>query len=97
MNNSITLAADIDFMRSQVKNFKILNRRDLKRALILRYGSLSNAAMEMGINYQTLSDTLNNRRYAITVVSALQREFGLSDQQVLEFWPLLKTWPKNIY
>ena len=96
MNNSITLAADIDFMRSQVENFKILNRRDLKKALILRYGSLSNAAMEMGINYQTLSDTLNNRRYVITVVSALQREFGLSDQQVLEFWPLLKTWPKNI-
>ena len=97
MNNSITLAADIDFMRSQVKNFKITNRRDLKRALILRYGSLSNAAMEMGINYQTLSDTLNNRRYVINVVSAIQKEFGLSDQQVLEFWPLLKTWPKNIY
>jgi hypothetical protein len=97
MNNSITLAADIDFMRSQVKNFKILNRRDLKRALILRYGSLSNAAIDMGVNYQMFIETLAGRRYAITVVSALQREFGLSDQQVLEFWPLLKTWPKNIY
>jgi large exoprotein involved in heme utilization and adhesion len=97
MNNSITLAADIDFMRSQVKNFKILNRRDLKRALILRYGSLSNAAIEMGVDYQALSDAINGRRYAITVVAALQREFGLSDKQVLEFWPLLKTWPKNIY
>jgi len=97
MNNSITLAADIDFMRSQVKNFKILNLRDLKRALILRYGSLSNASLGMNISYWSLSEALAGRRYAITVVSALQREFGLSDQQVLEFWPLLKTWPKNIY
>jgi len=76
-------------------NFKIITLKDVKTALMLKYGNLTKAAQVLNVNYQFLSHVLAGRIYYIYIVQAIQQDLGLTDQQVLEFWPLLKKWPKD--
>lgn len=95
MNTSAALAAEVDYLRKQMSDFKITTRKDVKKALKLKYGTLSSAAEELGIVYQMLSDTLHGRRHIFQIIDILQDEFGLTNEQVVEFWPLVKEWPKK--
>jgi hypothetical protein len=42
-----------------------------------------------------LIDTLAGRKYIFSIIDILQDEFGLTNEQVVEFWPLVKEWPKK--
>jgi hypothetical protein len=74
---------------------KIAELSDLRRLLKIRFGSLQSAASELEINYKNLSDTLRGRLNVISHIRKLQSYFGLSDLQVLEFWPSLRVWPRD--
>lgn len=95
MNTSAALAAEVDYLREQMRDFKITTRKDVKKALKKKYGTLSTAAEDLGIVYQMLSDTLHGRRHIFQIIDILQDEFDLSNEQVVEFWPLVKEWPKK--
>jgi len=47
------------------------------------------------VSYQRLSAALAGRESTFYVVSALQSDLELSDEQVLQLWPLLKQWPRK--
>jgi hypothetical protein len=55
VNTSAALAAEVDYLRKQKKNFKITTRKDVKRAIKLKYGTLSSAAEDMGVVYHASS------------------------------------------
>jgi hypothetical protein len=56
---------------------------------------LSTAAKSLDVDYLNLSHVINGRLRLIYIVSAIQEDLGLTDAQVLEFWPLLRTWPRE--
>lgn len=95
MNTSAALAAEVEHLREQARGFKITTRKDVKKALKMKYGTLSSAAEELGIVYQMLIDTLAGRKYIFQIIDILQDEFSLFNEQVVEFWPLVKEWPKK--
>jgi len=95
VNTSTALTAEVGYLREQARDFKITTRKDIKKAIKLKYGTLSSAAEEMGVVFQMLSDTLHGRRHIFQIIDILQDEFGLSNEQVVEFWPLVKEWPKK--
>lgn len=77
------------------KSLPITERRHVRLALIIRHGNLTKAAEDMTIDYLTLSQVINGRRCPVNVVKAIQHDLNLSDDQVLNFWPLLRSWPKE--
>ena len=77
------------------RNILITNRSRLRAALILKHGSLTQACTNLGVGFAPLSDVLHSRRHNRNVVEAIQADVGLSDDQVLDFWPLLKRWPRE--
>ena len=95
MNTSTALTAEVGYLREQARDFKITTRKDIRKALIIRFGSLTEAAGALQTPYQRLSATLANREQIFYVIDALQDEFGLSNEQVVLFWPLVKEWPKK--
>jgi len=76
-------------------NFRIKNLNDIKIALKVKHGNLTHAAQNLGLNYIFLSHVVNGRLYTTSIIHVLQSDLGLTDEQVLHLWPLLKTWPKN--
>ena len=64
-----------------------------------RYGQkkqpyLTVMAEKYGVRYSFLSDVLNGRQHLSYIVAAIQKDFNLSDEQVLACWPLLRRWPR---
>ena len=74
---------------------RIISRERVKKILLLKYKSLTNAANFLGIKFNSLSNVIHGRHYTIYVIVAIQKDLGLTNEQVLEFWPLLGTWPKE--
>jgi hypothetical protein len=70
--------------------------RDVKRALIMKHGTLTKAANAMGVSFTRLSACIGGRECIVYVVVAIQRDLGLSDDRVLELWPLLRSWPREV-
>ena len=79
----------------EVKNLKVTDRDTLRRALILKHGSLTVAAENLNIPYVRLSAIINGREYTISQVAEIQSDLNLTDSQVLHLWPLLKSWPRK--
>ncbi len=77
------------------RDIDITARDALRRALVKKHGSLTKAAENLEVNYQTLSDVIGGRRHIIDIVTAIQHDLELSDVQVLGLWPLLRTWPRE--
>lgn len=77
-----------------LQQVNVTNRLTLKRALKQKYGTLTQAAANLELPYDALSAVLGGRKSLFYVVGTLQNEFELSDKQVLEFWPLIKRWPR---
>ena len=80
---------------AQTRRIPILRRKSIKFALQLKYGNLTKASGQLKIEYCALSDTIAGRRHTINIIQAIQEDLNLTDEQVLEFWPLLGHWPKK--
>jgi hypothetical protein len=91
----MNIAYEVEALRKEKVNFAIQSLADVRRALILKYGNLTKAAQALGIHYNFLSNILGGRIYLVYAIQKLQQDLDLTDQQVLEFWPLLKKWPKE--
>ena len=82
-------------LATRIKQIPVNSREDIKRALLFKHKSLTKAANCLIISYSELSHVIYNRRATNHVIHALQKDLNLTDDQVLEFWPLLRTWPKK--
>ena len=69
--------------------------RKVRAMLILKHGTLTAASQRLLVPYTQLGDTLSARKHTSTIVNAIQDDLGLSNDQVLNLWPLLKEWPKE--
>ena len=76
-------------------DIQVKDRATLRAALIKKHGSLTEAAENLEISYMRFSGTINGREHTISQVAAIQIDLGLTDSQVLQLWPLLKSWPKK--
>lgn len=56
----------------------IKDRMDVKFALIRKYGTLTRAAHALGVNYFSLSHTLNGRLRSPKVVEIVSSDLGIS-------------------
>ncbi|MEJ5361123.1 MAG: hypothetical protein WHV26_03585 [Spirochaetota bacterium] len=90
LSNSI-----IQNLKEAKHNFKVTQLKDIKKALIFKYGSLTNASEILQVNYIFLSHVLAGRIYYVYIIKKLQEDLNLTNEQVLQFWPLLKKWPKD--
>ncbi|GAB4219553.1 MAG: hypothetical protein Kow00102_03170 [Spirochaetota bacterium] len=79
--------------RYSVNNINTLE--ELKAFIIFKYKKISNASKQFGVDYTLLCQTLSGLKRNIYIINTLQTELCLTDEQVLQLWPLLKTWPKN--
>ena len=77
------------------RDIRVTDGDKLRTALIKKHGSLTRAGVNLAVGYPQLSDVLNARRQTRNVIEAIQSDLGLSDEQVLSLWPLLKTWPRK--
>ena len=77
------------------RDIPVSSRASLRRALIKKHGSLTNAANSLQVSYQHLSDAISGRRNVVNVIAAIQKDLGLTNVQVLELWPLLREWPRE--
>ena len=77
-------------------DIEIIDRRSLRRAIIVKHGSLTKAVTSLGVGFSQLSDVLNGRRHTANIIQAIQSDLGLTDEQVKDLWPLLRTWPREI-
>ena len=93
MNTQTKLTVDARLERGE--RVPVTELKSVRRALIMKHGSLTDAAKDMGVDYTHLSNTLNGRLYLIHIVAAIQADLSLADAQVLKFWPLLRTWPRE--
>jgi hypothetical protein len=91
----MNIAYEVEALRKEKARFAIQSLADVRRALILKYGNLTKAARKLEVNYHFLSHVLSGRIYYVYLIQKLQQDLNLTDQQVLEFWPLLKKWPKE--
>lgn len=66
----------------------------VRAMLLIKHGSLSQAAVTMQMPFVRLSMALNGRENIVWIVAAIQRDLELSNDQVLALWPLLREWPK---
>lgn len=66
----------------------------VRTMLIVKYGSLSQAAVALQIPYMRLSHAVRGRENLIWVITIIQNDLDLSNDQVLALWPLLREWPK---
>lgn len=83
-----------DRPRVDWRSIKINKLVDVKKALVLKHGSVTDASRTLAIPYNHLSDIVNGRRHYPSFVAIIQNDLQLSDTQVLRFWPLLGVWPK---
>ena len=77
------------------RDIRITDKDRLRAALIMKHGSLTRAAENLNIPFGRLSAIVNGRENSIAQIAIIQSDLGLTDEQVLELWPLLKTWPKK--
>lgn len=80
--------------RPHWSTLRLTERGHIKRVLIYKHGDLTRAAENLSVSYPRLSGALCGREQIISVVSAIQHDLNLTDEQVLSFWPLLKSWPR---
>jgi len=93
--NTAALARDISLGATSWQAIRIDQRRDVRRALLKKYGSLTTAAEKLVIPYNRLNGALTGRESFTYVIEALQSDLQLSDDKVLHLWPLLRIWPRN--
>jgi hypothetical protein len=88
--NNVAQDAKRDWRSIAPKNLKAI-----RTMLIIKHGSLTQAANTLKIPYQRLSHTLNGRESINWILEAIQNDLELSDSLVLQLWPLLREWPRE--
>jgi hypothetical protein len=88
--NNVMQDARRDWRSISPKNLKAI-----RTMLIIKHNSLTQAAKTLGVLYPRLSNTINGREQTVYAVEAIQNDLELSDNQVLNLWPLLKSWPRE--
>jgi len=97
MNTVVAKRISNDSQRAvNVKDIKITDRRLLRRALMVKHGTLTEASEKLGVPYARLLGAIKGREQTFYVIHALQSDLGLTDDQVLSLWPLLRSWPREI-
>jgi len=77
------------------RDIRVTDRKSLRRRVMMKHGSITNAAISLRQNYQYLSDIINGRVSSRNVVAAIQNDLDLTDEQVLQLWPQLREWPRD--
>ena len=77
------------------RDIKVENRKTLRTVLLVKHGSITDAAVRLNVSYQVFSDTIGGRRYVSSIVAKIQADLELTNEQVLALWPLLKSWPRE--
>jgi hypothetical protein len=77
------------------RDVHVIDRGKLRIALILKHGSLTKAAENLDIQFIRLSSVINGRENTVALITAIQFDLSLTDDQVLNLWPLLKIWPRQ--
>jgi hypothetical protein len=80
----------LDWRAISPKNLKLV-----RTMLIVKHGSLTQAASSFDMTYPRLSGAVGGRESIVWVIEAIQNDLDLSDNQVLNLWPLLKIWPRE--
>ena len=81
--------------KQDLRQFKPTHLKIVRNMLIAKHGNLTAAASSLDIRFQRLSATLGGREQIVWVIETIQHDLELSDEQVLNLWPLLKSWPKE--
>jgi len=71
------------------------NLNAARTMLRAKHGSLTQAASNLDMRFQRLSAALGGRECIVWVIDTIQNDLELSDNQVLNLWPLLKVWPRE--
>ena len=69
--------------------------RKVRAMLILKYDTLTEASQSLRVPYNRVTDALAGRTIIVWIIRTIQDDLGLSNDQVLNLWPLLKEWPKE--
>ena len=69
--------------------------RKIRTMLILKYGTLTEAGHRLQVPYPRIGGALSGRESIVWVIRTIQDDLNLSNDQVLNLWPLLKEWPKE--
>jgi len=95
--NTATHAAQtaITTLKNELKDLKVTDRDSLRRVLILKHGSLTQAAESLELPFNRLNGAISGRESLLYVVDSIQSDLGLTNSQVLQLWPLLRTWPRK--
>jgi hypothetical protein len=81
---------ELDWRAISPKNLKLV-----RTMLIAKHGSLTQAASSFEMPFFRLSAAISGREQLIWVIETIQNDLELSDNQVLNLWPLLKVWPRE--
>ena len=79
-----TLAHDLAQSGSQIP---IREARDVKRALLYKYRTLSKAAQVLDVDYNALSQVLNGRTRNSYILTAIKDDLSLTDTEISALFP----------
>jgi len=65
----------------------IRSAADVKRQLLMKYGSLSKAAKTLDVPYNQLSDVLNGRLHTSYILAAFKDDLKISDAEIEALFP----------
>lgn len=71
----------------------VRDRNSIRSRLILKHGQLGNASVALNKDYFALNHVLAGRIATKHIVAAIQQDLELTNEQVLQLWPRLKSWP----
>lgn len=75
----------------------ITTHRILRNVLRKKHKGLGNAARFFYIDARNFSTIIWGVSSTIRVITAIQKDLNLSDEQVLQLWPQLQVWPREPY
>ena len=79
-----TLAHDLAQSGTQIP---IREARDVKRALLCKYRTLSKAAQILDVDYTQLSHILNGRLHTSYILAAIKDDLSLTDAEIETLFP----------
>ncbi|MCB1156043.1 MAG: hypothetical protein H7A25_22355 [Leptospiraceae bacterium] len=75
----------------------ITNHKTLKSVLRRKHLGIAKASITLGYEFANFSSCVRGDRAIIPIITAIQADLGLSDEQVLQLWPQLRVWPREPY
>ena len=85
-NNNQSLTGLSETLNAE-RRIVIQSSADVKKALMLRHGTLSKAARDLDVPYNQLSDVLNGRLRTSYILAAFKEDLSLTDAQIDALFP----------